>query len=334
LRLSRSQDIRAAGFRELYYQQSIQSGAPNGRVVNPYTGTANDEAFVLLTGAPDLIPELAQTNTFGVVVSPQEWARGLQFSVDYYEIELKNGIQRGSSQLVANNCAAATGPNPTPDQWAALCPLMAFGPNGAVVGDNVASVLAPYYNDAPYEAAGVDFGGNYSFDIGGSRQMSLRLLASHALNQQVVIGTGRLERDIAGQTGNEGFLPDYTSAAEWNINLIASFATGPLTITTQGRYTSSGYIDLVSPRRDPSDPLYDPLRVNSIVDNTVPSHFTQNLTVSYDFNVRDTETELWVSVTNLWDKEPPFSAGGTGGVNGIYYDTLGRAYRVGVRLNF
>ena len=198
----------------------------------------------------------------------------------------------------------------------------------------VASVLAPYYNDAPYEAAGVDFGGNYSFDIGGSRQMSLRLLASHALNQQVVIGTGRLERDIAGQTGNEGFLPDYTSAAEWNVNLIASFATGPLTITAQGRYTSGGYIDLVSPRRDPSDSLYDPLRVNSIVDNTVPAHFTQNLTVSYDFNVRDTETELWMSVTNLWDKEPPFSAGGTGGVNGIYYDTLGRAYRVGVRLNF
>jgi hypothetical protein len=35
-----------------------------------------------------------------------------------------------------------------------------------------------------------------------------------------------------------------------------------------------------------------------------------------------------------WDKESPFSAGGTGGVNGIYYDTLGRTYRLGVRLNF
>jgi iron complex outermembrane receptor protein len=334
LRASRSKDIRAAGFRELYYQQSIQSGAPNGRVVNPYTRTANDEAFVLLTGAPDLEPEAAQTNTFGVVFSPQDWAQGLQFSVDYYEIELKQGIQRGSSQLVADNCAAATGPNPTPEQWAALCPLVTFGPSGAVVGDNVVSVLAPYYNDLPYEAAGVDFGGNYSFDIGSDGQMSLRLLASHALRQKVVIGTGRLERDIAGQTGNEGFLPDYTSAADWSINLIASFASGPLTITTQGRYTSEGKLDLVSPRRDPSDALYDPTRVNSIVDNTVPSYLTQNLTVSYDFDVRDTEAELWLSVNNLWDKEPPFSAGGTGGVNGIFYDTLGRSYRVGVRLNF
>ena len=100
--------------------------------------------------------------------------------------------------------------------------------------------------------------------------MSIRLLASHALKQQVVIGAGRLERDLAGQTGNEGFLPDYTSAAEWNVNLIAGFNSGPLTITTQGRYTSSGTLDQVSPRRDPSDPLYNPSLVNSIVDNSVP----------------------------------------------------------------
>jgi len=334
IRASRSQDIRAAGFRELYYQQSIQSGAPNGRVNNPYTLTANDEAFILLTGAPDLRPELAHTNTYGVVFSPQEWAQGLQFSVDYYEINLKEGIQRGSSQLVANNCATATGPNPTPAQWASLCPLMTFGPDVARPGDNVASIQAPYYNDLPYEASGVDFGGNYSFDIGGSRQMSLRLLASHALTQQVVIGTARIERDISGQTGNEGFLPDYTSAAEWNLNLIASYSSGPLTITTQGRYTDEGKIDLVSPRRDPSDPLYNPGLINSIADNTIPSHFTQNVTASYDFMVRDTETEVWMSVNNIWDKEPPFSAGGTGGINGIFYDTLGRTYRLGIRLNF
>jgi hypothetical protein len=202
-----------------------------------------------------------------------------------------------------------------------------------VPGDNVTSIQAPYYNDAPYEAAGVDFAGNYSFDI-GSRSMSIRLIASHALKQQVVIGTARLERDLAGQTGNEGFLPDYTSAAEWSVNLIAGFTSGPFTVTTQGRYTSEGKLDLVSPRRGPDDPLYNPALVNSIVDNTVPAHFTQNLTASYDFEVRGTETELWMSVNNIWDKDPPFSAGGTGGVNGIFYDTLGRSYRLGVRLNF
>ena len=141
--------------------------------------------------------------------------------------------------------------------------------------------------------------------------MSIRLLTSHALNQQVVIGTARLERDIAGQTGNEGFLPDYTSAADWNVNLIASYTTGPLTITTQGRYTSDGSLDLVSPRRDPSDPLYDPTRINSIVDNHVASYLTQNVTASYDFMVRRHGLETWMSVNNIWDKDPPFSSGTT-----------------------
>ena len=334
IRASRSHDIRAAGFRELYYQQSIQSGAPNGRVVNPYTRVANDETFILLSGSPVLVPETANTNTFGVVFSPQQWAPGLRFSVDYYQIKLKDGIQRGSSQLVVDNCRTATGPNPTAAQWASLCPLIKFGPNVSTPGDNVESLQAPYYNDAPYEARGIDIGGDYKFDLGSMGTVSLRLLASHALKQQVVIGTGRLARDLAGQTGNDGFLPDYTSAADWTVNLIAGFKSGPFSITTQGRYTSASKLDLVSPRRDPGDPQYNATLINSITDNNVPSYFTQNLSGSYDFMINNVETEVWMSINNLWDKEPPFSAGGTGGVNGIYYDTLGRSYRMGVRVKF
>jgi iron complex outermembrane recepter protein len=201
-------------------------------------------------------------------------------------------------------------------------------------GDNVESVLAPYYNDSPYEAKGVDIGADYSFDIGNASTLNFRLLASHALKQQVVIGTGRLQRDLAGQTGNDGFLPDYTSAADWTVNLIAGLKTGPATVTTQLRYTSDSIIDQVSPRRDPSDPLYNPTLINSITDNTVPSYITQNVTASYDLSFGDTQAEVWLSINNLWDKEPPFSAGTTGGINAIYYDTLGRSYRMGLRLNF
>jgi iron complex outermembrane recepter protein len=331
VRASRSRDIRAAGFRELYYQQSIQKGAPNGRVNNPFNANQVDETLVLLSGSPDVLPERANTNTLGIVLTPTNFAEGLEFSVDYYDIEIKDGVQRGSSQLVANNCKTSfdlTGS-------LAACNLVTFGLLGGAPNPlDIEAIQAPYYNDSPYEASGIDFAGTYMFDIGGGRSMSIRLLASHALNQQVVIGTGRLERDLAGQTGNEGFLPDYTSAAEWSVNLIAGYNSGPLSITTQGRYTSSGLLDTVSPRRDPSDPLYNPTLINSIVDNSVPSYFTQNVTASYDFEIRATSAEVWMSVNNVWDKDPPFSAGTTGGVNGIFYDTLGRTYRVGVRLSF
>ena len=116
VRASRSRDLRAAGFRELYYQQSIQKGAPNGRVTNPFTGLANDEAFVLLTGEPSLLPETADTNTLGIVLTPLEFAKGLELSVDYYRIKLKGGIQRGSSQLVVNNCQTLIGQTGSVDQ--------------------------------------------------------------------------------------------------------------------------------------------------------------------------------------------------------------------------
>jgi len=331
---SHSRDIRAAGFRELYYQQNIQSGTANGRVTNPFTRVANDETYVLLTGSPDLVPETAKTTTLGVVLSPHGWAQGLRFSVDYYQIKLKDGIQRGMSQLVADNCRTAVGATPTAAQLAALCPLITFGPNIATVGDNVASVTAPYYNDAPYEVEGIDFGSDYSFRVADAGTLSLRLLASHALKQQVIIGTGKLERDLSGQVGNDGFLPDYTSTANWTFNLIASFKAGPLTVTTQGRETSAGRLDLVSPRYDPSDALYDATKINSINDNTVGSYFTQSLTASYDLHFGEKKAQVWASVNNLWDRTPPFSSGGTGGVNGIYYDTLGRAYRMGVRMTF
>jgi outer membrane receptor protein involved in Fe transport len=39
-------------------------------------------------------------------------------------------------------------------------------------------------------------------------------------------------------------------------------------------------------------------------------------------------------VNNLLDRDPPFSNGGIGGTNGVFYDTLGRTYRGGFRLKF
>jgi hypothetical protein len=44
--------------------------------------------------------------------------------------------------------------------------------------------------------------------------------------------------------------------------------------------------------------------------------------------------QIFGSISNLMDKDPPFLSGGTGGAVGGFYDTYGRAYRLGVRLRF
>jgi outer membrane receptor protein involved in Fe transport len=40
------------------------------------------------------------------------------------------------------------------------------------------------------------------------------------------------------------------------------------------------------------------------------------------------------SVNNLFDKSPYFTGGGISGATANFHDTLGRAYRMGVRLRF
>lgn len=337
LRGSRSRDIRAAGFRELYYQQLLQKGATNGRVTNPFTPggpTPDDFAEVILTGNPALTPEKADTDTFGVVFSPGGFAEGLRLSVDYYSIKLKDGIIRGASGRIVENCAQEYAA--TASLTGEFCSLIGFLPdsNGAPILTDIEQVLAPYYNDQPYEARGIDYAAQYTLGLKSGGTLNLRLMASHALEQTIVVGTNRAERDLSGMLGGGGFLPDYTPAADWSANLIVGYNKGPFTVTTQASYTSSGWIDTVTPWIGPDDPRYNPLNVNSIIDNTIPSHITQNLNLSYDFAMRDTEAQVWMSINNLWDKEPPFATGATGGRNGAYHDILGRSFRVGLRLTF
>jgi outer membrane receptor protein involved in Fe transport len=50
--------------------------------------------------------------------------------------------------------------------------------------------------------------------------------------------------------------------------------------------------------------------------------------------------QIYGVVNNLFDKEPPIAAGTgnggntNGGTNAIYFDTMGRSFRLGVRANF
>jgi outer membrane receptor protein involved in Fe transport len=81
-----------------------------------------------------------------------------------------------------------------------------------------------------------------------------------------------------------------------------------------------------------------------ISDNHVPSYQVFTLAGSYMFeNVGPMKSlQVWASVDNLFDKEPPVAVGGgafgaangTGGTNPIFFDTVGRSFKVGLRTAF
>jgi outer membrane receptor protein involved in Fe transport len=60
--------------------------------------------------------------------------------------------------------------------------------------------------------------------------------------------------------------------------------------------------------------------------------------VSYDFKLWNADrTEAFLTVNNVLDRTPPFAGTGfqgTGGTNTIFYDALGRMFRMGVRMKF
>ncbi|MFZ2752252.1 MAG: TonB-dependent receptor [Lysobacteraceae bacterium] len=76
----------------------IADGVPAGGVAQP-----NSQIRSLVGGNPNLEPEFGTTQSFGVVYSPS-WAPGLNFTLDWYKIELEEVISFRGAQSILNAC--------------------------------------------------------------------------------------------------------------------------------------------------------------------------------------------------------------------------------------
>jgi outer membrane receptor protein involved in Fe transport len=67
----------------------------------------------------------------------------------------------------------------------------------------------------------------------------------------------------------------------------------------------------------------------------VKPYFNFSLNASYNLDVADLKQfQVFGSVNNLFDKDPPWSGGFISGANSQFHDTMGRSYRMGVRMRF
>jgi iron complex outermembrane recepter protein len=346
---SYSRDIRAPNFRELFYSQTIPAGSLFGSVVNPWIlppttpappGYNTDQTDWLLVGSTNLDPEKARTSTVGIVLQPTGAMEGMQFSVDYYQIKLKGGLSLslGGPQAVTG-CFNG-------DQF--FCSLLTFGaplpgqgsnPNAART--NITSMKTLYQNQNPYIAKGLDFAFDYRLPQLASMQgrLLVSVAATHMLKQEApVLRAGFVggQAELSGQTGGDSaFLSDVAPAASWTGNIALTYLNGPVAATVQTRWVAPGNMDLQNPKTGPDDSAYDPTRSYSVSDNTTGNYFVTNLNASYDLKWFGLDKfQVFGSVSNLFDRHPPFSSGAVGGTNAINYDTLGRMYRAGVRLKF
>ena len=340
VRGSYSRDIRAASFRELFYSQSIPPGGIFGSTNNPWIdtslvpgGSSSDAAYLILTGNPAVKPERAKTATAGFVLTPTGALDGMHFSADYYQIKLVDGLALGGVNAV-QECFE--------DLNSSYCDFLTFGtPLPGQTGNpfeqytNITSTRTIYNNLSPYKTKGVDLSWDYTMalskfsDLPG--RLSARVTASHSIETKVPNG-----RDVSGQNGgDQGFLSDFASSPDWSGNLTLSYSNGPFVGTFQTRWVSDGLLDKQNPKTGPGEAGYNPGLTYSVDDNTIGNYFLFNATASYDFQISGVEkTQAFLSINNLLDRDPPFSAGPVGGANGALYDVLGRTYRLGVRMKF
>jgi hypothetical protein len=336
LRGSRSRDIRAAGFRELFQRNvPTEEGSTLGIVDNPNIpgspGVGDDPTPILNGGSFALEPEKADTITAGIVFQP-EFVPGLRLSADWYQIELNDAVTILGGQRIVDFCF----------DFDLFCDRITFAaPN------DITFVDARQVNLGNMTVRGFDFELDYRLPLAdvsqalGTGVLGLRVLANHQYDFQVQADPTVPVIDFAGQTGPIQGGADFNPSPEWIWSGFLSYDNGGFNTTLSMRKVGSGIYDVE--KIGPEDPGYDPTLPDSISTNRVEGRTYFGLAMSYAIPLgsgTDREVEVFGAIDNIFDTDPPVAPGG-GGLGGsnyptnpVYFDTFGSRFRAGVRVRY
>ncbi|MDO6477585.1 TonB-dependent receptor [Alteromonas sp. 1_MG-2023] len=260
---------------------------------NDYTG-----------GNPNLDPEVADTYGLGVVANPIE---NLNFSVDYWLIEMEDVIGTVGSELTVRQCAL-TGS-------ATFCDNVVRSGSGSLWLGTEGYVAATNINLAGRTWEGIDLDANYELEV-GEGTITTRLIGTYFLTKEYDTIPGVTEAyDCSGEISTDCF-----AQPEWRHTLTVSYTTGDFwSLQAKWRYYGevnySGTTDTL---------LADGISAQSYLD------------LKGTFDVND-HVGVLIGVNNVLDKEPPL-VGGSLSSNGNavagFYDTLGRFLHASVTVRY
>ena len=285
---------------------------------------------------------------------------------------IQGGGLAGLFGLLAGTCDTITFNSyyydPTPPAFGAPRGVSATPVSGWLTGEeayrlgNVANIVGddePAYNGGVTEETGMDFSISYSKDLPGGINLSVRSLTTLVTKQLVQNDKNGAVQNALNAIGGAGglFLANFQPAAHLRGNVYVNLTKGNFTFAPNVSWIGKGKLSntaLACATADFSDtaslcnwlangyyagPGQTPaqaeaqLRGYSLlpagVKNEVGTYFLFGLNASYKF---DDNLQLWAQINNLLDRPPPFVNSTT--TSAAYYDQLGRAYRVGLRMRF
>jgi outer membrane receptor protein involved in Fe transport len=254
-------------------------------------------------GNPDLKPETADTLTAGIVLRPSSsnrWLQQLQFSIDWYRIEVEDAIQTPAVATAVERCYDATF-NPGFSVDNAYCQFFRRDP----ATGNIVDAKEIYRNIGLLSTSGIDVQFDWKVDVGPGA-MAVNWLVSYVDSFEVSDGPGIKAQDTLGTVG----LSVGGARPEWKWNLRADYTWSGFDVGAQWRFVDS-MMDA-----DPETQF------------NVPSRDYFDAFIGYDFDEGALSgLSVHAGVENLTDEQPPiFPTSVQANTDPSQYDTLGRRY--------
>jgi outer membrane receptor protein involved in Fe transport len=289
----------------------VEQGIPQADID---TYVSLNQGFGISSGGnPDLTPEKSKTLTIGAVVQVPG-AEGLNFAIDYFDIEVENAINTIGAQETLDACFTLL------DNASPICQAIHRVAGSGQI-DFVTSQLA---NIGVLKVAGIDLQADYTLDLpaalaigehGGKLNLSLAASRMFERTTQVV---GFPSIDCAGFIGSSCSGQDTFAVPAFKANFGARWTSGPFGARLQARYTDS--MDIYP---GTSTVLTGAGSV-TYVDLAGSWHPTENY-------------EIFLGVDNAFDKQPPLlgaALGGDSNTDTSLYDVIGRRYFASIRVHF
>jgi outer membrane receptor protein involved in Fe transport len=259
-------------------------------------------------GNPDLVPETGDTLTTGLVWTPQFGDHGFTATVDYWQIDLEDGISSLGIQYILDACYYDLDQN--------ACALITRGPDYSIT-----QIINTQLNVGEQGARGVDteIRWDYSSNIG---QWQAALLWAHLLERTKTAFPGDPVQDLSGRytdpTAEDGgaYPSDKLNfSLQWTLN---DFSVGWL-MEYIGALDADTWCNCDSDG-DPSNNLPDGTYIQDI-----DSFLYHDLVASWVWGAANTTVS--VGLTNITNKAPPYiDMGFNATTDPSTYRLFGRGY--------
>jgi iron complex outermembrane recepter protein len=267
--------------------QCARSGvtaAQYGNILNNPAGQYNQ----VTGGNPNLAPELADTYTGGIIVTP---IKNLVASVDYFNIRIQDEVGTVPPALAVTECVATGNP--------AFCSLITRDSAGTLWLMPTAHVLATNVNIAQAKTTGWDFKANYSYRLPAWGNLLFDFNGTAVEKNLTVPLPGEAPFDCTGLHGPNCGTPTF----KWKSRAAISWVT-PWNVNLRAQWRHLGAVsnEGTSSNSQLNNPGLEP------VDAHWPAFDYLDLAASWAINKTLT---LRAGVNNVFDKDPPLASSGT-----------------------